>query len=191
VDPEPPRGPNADNVESCTGPRRNETFLKVYNCDFIRPPKPERFARAMKQIYRPDHVLSHFVHYSTVTAGMAQSYSEFVNTPGSKGGFGFVNKKSWTEKAPERFLNELNEGALVHARSVLPHETRRRTAECFEGSKANCILGFVCDDAVPFVDEKHKNNNFHNPDGSFCDCWRNPVIDDILAPKLEARLKGL
>jgi hypothetical protein len=145
----------------------------------------------MKQIYRPDHVFSHFVHYSTVTAGMAQSYSEFVNMPGSKGGFEFVNKKSWIKTAPELFLNELNQGALVHARSALPHETRRRTAECFEGSKSNCILGFLCHDAVPFVDEKKTNNNFHNLDGSFCNCWRNPVIDDILAPKLEARLKGL
>jgi hypothetical protein len=47
-------------------------LLRVYNCDYIRPPRPERFARAMKQIYRPAFVLSHFVHYSTITANIAR-----------------------------------------------------------------------------------------------------------------------
>lgn len=45
----------------------DKTYLETYNCEYIKSPKPERFARAMKQFYRPDFVLSHFVHYSTVT----------------------------------------------------------------------------------------------------------------------------
>ena len=44
-----------------------KTYLETYNCEYIKTPKPERFARAMKQLYRPNFVLSHFVHYSTVT----------------------------------------------------------------------------------------------------------------------------
>ena len=61
----------------CLGPRRNETYLKVYNCAYIKPPAPDRFARAMKQIYRPAFVLSHFVHYSTVTSDMVRYYKDW------------------------------------------------------------------------------------------------------------------
>jgi Glycosyltransferase family 92 len=69
--------PGALPEEPCIVPRRNETFLKVYNCNYIRPPIPDRFARAMKQIYRPSFVYSHFVHYSTVTAPMARYYKDW------------------------------------------------------------------------------------------------------------------
>ncbi len=34
-------------ISSCLVPRRNETFLKTYNCDYIKSPKPDRFQRAM------------------------------------------------------------------------------------------------------------------------------------------------
>jgi hypothetical protein len=33
--------------EPCVVPRTNETFLRTYNCKFIKPPRPERFDRAM------------------------------------------------------------------------------------------------------------------------------------------------
>jgi len=64
------------NTDPCLVPRRNETFLRVYNCDYIKPPRPERFERAMKQIYRPAFVPSHFVHYSTVTSDMARYFKD-------------------------------------------------------------------------------------------------------------------
>ncbi|KAL7549697.1 hypothetical protein ACHAWF_012964 [Thalassiosira exigua] len=51
----------------CLAKSDNRTYLETYNCEYIRSPKPDRFERAMKQFYRPDFVLSHFVHYSTVT----------------------------------------------------------------------------------------------------------------------------
>jgi hypothetical protein len=186
-DPLPPRGPNVDRIEPCIGPLASEPLLSVYNCDFIRPPKPERFARAMKQIYRPDHVLSHFVHYSTVTTDIAQTYIDLKKTSNEEF-FPFVHASSWVKKSPEIFLDELNQGCLIHARSVLPHETMRKTAECFLGSKTNCVLGYACDDSVKFSDSLHKSNSFHNPDGSFCNCWRNQIVDDFFVPKLKERL---
>jgi hypothetical protein len=146
----------------------------------------------MKQMYRPDHVLSHFVHYSTITADVAQPYADFMKTQKSTNPQDFmasVRDRRWMQQSPEIFLNELTQGALVHARSVLPHETQRRTAECYEGSKYNCNLGYVCDDSVRFVDELHKTNGFHNPDGNFCNCWRNQVVDNVLVPQLKARMK--
>lgn len=50
------------NTDSCIGPKKEETFLNTYNCDYIRPPKPQRFDRARKQIYQTSYVWSHFVH---------------------------------------------------------------------------------------------------------------------------------
>jgi hypothetical protein len=190
VDPVTVKGPNKDKTEPCVGPMKNKTFLQVYNCDFIRPPKPERFSRAMKQIYRPSFVLSHFVHYSTVTASMATPYIELKKQMKGKEPRMEIHKKAWENEQPERFMDELTEGALVHARSVLPHDTRRRSGECYANSKYTCMMGFLCDDEVEFVDELHQKNVFHNKDGSFCNCWRNPIVEDVLVPKLERLLAG-
>lgn len=179
-----------DKTEPCVGPMKNRTFLQVYNCDFIRPPKPERFSRAMKQIYRPSFVLSHFVHYSTVTAAMALPYTELKKRAeeGGEAPLMDVHKSNWERVQPELFMDELTEGALVHARSVLPHDTRRRSAECYPNSRYTCMMGYPCDDAVEFVDELHQENVFRNQDGGFCNCWRNSIVEDVLVPKLERML---
>jgi hypothetical protein len=177
-------------IEPCVGPMKNKTFLQVYNCEYIRPPKPDRFKRAMKQIYRPSYVLSHYVHYSTVTTDMDQSYSDFKLIHPDKEYIANIHKhnKHWENKNPEMFMDEKTQGVLVHARSVLPLETKRRSGECSIGSKFTCTLGFLCEDDVKFVDDLHQDNIFHNADGSYCNCWKNKVIEDILVPKLEALL---
>ena len=99
-----------------------------------------------------------------------------------------IHGSKWEREQPEMFMNELTEGALLHARSVLPHDTRRRSAECYLDSKYTCMMGFLCEDEVEFVDELHQKNVFHNSDGSFCNCWRNKVVDEALVPKLESLL---
>jgi len=180
-------------VENCVHKMQNKTFLQVYNCEYIRPPKPRRFQRAMKQIYRPSYVLSHFVHYSTVTND-TRSYDDFVRNHPDVDPKTFISKKDKGRKKAsglkEMFVDEMTHGVLVHARSVLPPETRRRSAECVVGSTHSCKLGFLCEDDVEFVDELHKDNVFHNADGSFCNCWRNKVIEDVLVPKLETLLSS-
>lgn len=44
----------------------DKTVLQTYNCDRQRGQKSEKMP-AEKQLYRPDYVKQHFVHYSTVT----------------------------------------------------------------------------------------------------------------------------
>jgi hypothetical protein len=188
IDPVEVKGPNKDATELCVGPMRSKTFLQVYNCEYIRPPKPSRFSRAMKQIYRPSFVLSHFVHYSTVTRDMAVSYEEYKSTHDGMEPIMQIHDGRWEKNAPEMFMNELTQGVLIHARSVLPHETRRRSSECYSGSKYTCSMGHLCEDDVQFVDARHKENVFKNPDGRFCNCWRNAVVEDHLVPNLEKRL---
>lgn len=179
-------------VEPCVGSMENKTFLQIYNCEFIRPPKPMRFQRAMKQIYRPSFVLSHFVHYSTVTTDMGRSFGDFMHNHRDEEPRAVLRKYREVQgrKSTEMFMNEMTQGVLVHARSVLPHQTRRRSAECSIRSGHNCELGFLCADDVEFVDELHNNNVFQNSDGSYCNCWRNKVIEEVLVPKLETLLSN-
>lgn len=157
---------------------------------YIRPPKPERFQRAMKQIYRPSYVLSHFVHYSTITADMAETYSQFISHSNPSSYDLNVRERRFTEQSPELFLNELTQGSLIHSRSILPHETMRRSAECFNKSPWNCMLGYLCEDEILFSDEKHKDNTFQKSNGEYCNCWRNPVVDDTLVPLLAERIQS-
>jgi hypothetical protein len=170
-------------TEACIVPRRNETFLRVYNCDYIRPPRPERFARAMKQIYRPAFVLSHFVHYSTITASIARYYKD---APDPSKFIRRVQTSDWGDA----FLDELTQGVLVHTKSVMPHETMTRNATCWLGSKHVCQVGYTCPDSLPFDDKLHQKNVFHAENGSFCNCWVNRHLEDYLVPRLEAALKS-
>lgn len=72
----------------------------------------------MKQIYRPHFVLSHFVHYSTVTSDIARYQKDQAK------GNGNDELTDWTVVGTDKevFLDELEEGSLIHARSVLPQE---------------------------------------------------------------------
>lgn len=76
--------------ETCLVKSKTETFLRTYNCNNVRPPRPLRFFTEMKQIYQPEFVLSHFVHYSVVTRDHARYYSnwtdpsEFTRKPANK-----------------------------------------------------------------------------------------------------------
>ena len=54
------------------------TYLESYNCDPEPLPKPEWSFRAKKQIFRTDYVLYHYVHYSTITKGMATKYEDWL-----------------------------------------------------------------------------------------------------------------
>jgi len=103
------------------------------------------------------------------------SYSDFKLKHPDKEYRASIQKynKLWERESPEMFMDEKNQGVLVHARSVLPFQTKRRSSECSIGSKFGCMMGFLCDDNVKFVDDLHTDNVFHNANGSYCNCWRN------------------
>lgn len=186
VDPAPKSKKPPGKAQDCLEPVKNQTFLQVYNCEYIRPPRPDRFERAMKQIYRPDFVQSHFVHYSTVTKDIARYHKEF----GADETFvRKVHRKDWQADSPEVFLDELNQGLLVHTRSVLPHESQYREQGCQIGSKYGCAVGYVCPDSTPFEDEKHQDNVFVDAEGKYCNCWKNGKVENEYIPRLDSLLK--
>mmetsp|Transcript_15669 Transcript_15669/g.35950 ORF Transcript_15669/g.35950 Transcript_15669/m.35950 type:complete len:342 (+) Transcript_15669:3-1028(+) len=173
----------------CLAPRATETYLRVYNCEYIRPPRPDRFERAMKQIYRPSHVWSHFVHYATVTANIAKYYKDFGPTESYHRRVHTAQTIfTSTKDGPDRFLNELEEGMLVHTRSVLPHETKFLKQSCALRSKFTCSVGIACPNTTEFVDKLHKDNVFVDEKGKYCNCWKNNKVELIYVPKLEKML---
>eukprot|EP00522_Entomoneis_paludosa_P000818 CAMPEP_0172469424 /NCGR_PEP_ID=MMETSP1065-20121228/63705_1 /TAXON_ID=265537 /ORGANISM="Amphiprora paludosa, Strain CCMP125" /LENGTH=150 /DNA_ID=CAMNT_0013227091 /DNA_START=159 /DNA_END=611 /DNA_ORIENTATION=+ len=141
----------------------------------------------MKQIYRPEFVLSHYIHYSTITKPMSQYYTDKLANSKQEN-FKFTPRvQDW--EWGDVFLDELNEGSLSHTKSIVPHETMYRSSICKLESKQACPLGFVCPDSTAFIDKLHQKNVFTDDDGKFCNCWVNHHLEDTLIPKLEAELK--
>ena len=189
----------------------NATFLDAYNCDSSSSPKPEWADRARKQIYRADYVKYHFVHYSTVTEGILQPFS---NSTGRW-------YRSFGERFPsERVTDEINEGAfqlnlvgllhngvsafvstsyvslfschsiysavMLHAKTTLPQQTSNFKNRChyqFEKKWRGCYVGF------PWPNGKEeKGERGHREDGMEYNCFENYNITNYWGPRLRAAL---
>jgi hypothetical protein len=148
IDPVPSSKKPPGKPQECLEPRKNETYLQVYNCEFIHPPKPERFSRAMKQIYRTDYVQSHFVHYSTVTKDISRLRSEF----GRDETFArSVHRRDRQDDSPEVFLDEINQGGFVPAQDqcfLMKVSIENRVVRLV--SPYGCSVGHVCPDRHAF-----------------------------------------
>ena len=176
---------DSDQVKSkCFVSRRNETFLATYNCDSVKPPRPFHYFTNMKQIYRTDFVLSHFVHYAVVTRDIAETYKE--KNAASKH---FARKPAQREKGIA-YLDERNEATMMHTRSILPFETSNFERACVHGSKEDCKVGFECPSTTKFDDKLVGKNAFLDDNGNYCNCWRNSHVDKWI-PLLDSALQML
>lgn len=91
----------------------------------------------------------------------------------------------------EHVLDETSEGVLIHAKTVLPHETLTRRKTCYTNSSKVCAMGYSCDNATPFDDLMHTKNVFKDMNGKFCNCWIDEYIEKYWIPLLELSLRGL
>lgn len=138
----------------------------------------------MKQIYRPSYVLSHFVHYAAVTLDMAKYYKDYPNDTDIP-----YPENIKQDSIHEYVLDELTEGVLIHAKTVLPHETSTRAKSCFANSKKVCSMGYACHNTTPFDDLTHTKNIFKDKDGNFCNCWIDEQIENYWIPLLERSIE--
>lgn len=151
-------------------------FLDAYNCDGPGSPKPEWADRARKQIYRPDYVLHHFVHYSTVTNQTVRTFKEAQEA-----------KESWTlraaDKAPiQATTDELHEAVMVHTKSVSIETARSWTATCHMNNTKKwqgCYIGFPWPNGT---------NATVNSEGFEYNCFVNQKVENYWLPKLAAAL---
>jgi hypothetical protein len=120
-----------------------------------------------KQMYRPDYVQLHFVHYSTVTSDFPSKHMKMI------------------------YPKEETEAAIVHAKSIKPESTLARLTECVDGNKECASIGYSCQDDAP-IDPKSGETTTKDSDGtSYCNCFVNHHLDNIWVPKLEQALAKL
>lgn len=113
--------------------------------------------------------MNHFVHYSTVTKDTA--------------GKGILTERK------ERFTDELNEGVLIHAKTLVPNEAVGRVERCAY-KMTMCSVGYECPDGLPFNDSTHKDGFLYG-DNEYCNCWVNRKVEIEWVPKLEKALRDL
>lgn len=159
----------------CLRKMNNATFLETYNCDFVPLPKPEWAVRAKKQFYRPNYVLSHFVHYSTVTKGILQTYRE-AKTKGRPWHYWYAESAK-----SERLIDELKEAVMIHSKTTVPGNTKGYWKTCILGFKGKfnekCRVGF------PILGNV-KVDNATTPEGYEFNCYTNERVTNLYAPKL-------
>ena len=96
-----------------------------------------------------------------------------------------------TNENTERFVDELEEGVLIHAKTTVPAETFSRETMCKLNAPSHCLVGIPCPDDLPFSDALHKKNVFHDEKGDFCNCWMNRKVENYWLPKLTASLSKI
>jgi len=170
----------SSNNPLCRVKRSDALFLETYNCDFVPTPKPSWADRARKQIYRPEYVLQHYVHYSTITKGFARTYKE-----AKEGGFKWMPRYQDTEPI-ERVTDEINEAVMVHTKTLVPGDSVQWQERCkkdFEEShNKRCRIGFA-----------HPNNKVvegaANADDFKYNCFTNEKLTNYWLPRLHDAMK--
>jgi len=157
---------------------QNKTFLEVYNCNIEKPPRKKTMP-AEKQIYRPDYVLQHFVHYSAVTTELLMNEKEFKEA-----------KFQWRRRYNDqhhRFSDELTEGTMLHTKAIVASETRSWKRGC-NTTDSPAKVG------IPFPRDKDNHTNGIarmniKGKGSFVsNCYPIESVDDYWGPKLNDAL---
>lgn len=164
-------------AEECFHPKVRDdlTFLQTYNCDQEKLPK-KKVMPAEKQFYRPDYVLLHFVHYSTVTTDSILSREE-----AQEKGIGW--RKSYKLTA-QKVANETDVATMLHTKSVVWDQTRKWKKTC-KLKNPVCKVGFPFPEGTDRVDGVYLKND----DGFTYNCFINERIESFWVPKLEEALQ--
>jgi len=172
-----------DNRSTCGNTRtcfqvevpENRTMLQTYNCDRQKGPKKDKMP-AEKQLYRPDYVKLHFVHYSTVTELTLMNKQETLDS-GEK----------WREVIHtdplSRFGNELTEGSMLHTKAIATQDTSGWLEDCKKGSESICRIG------NPYPEGVAKRRETADKDDWSYNCYVNDKIENHFVPALERSMR--
>jgi len=130
---------------------------------------------AEKQIYRPDYVRQHFIHYSSVTALSELSMSEF-----KAAGYDWDRTRAFPDPN-SRFGDELNEATMLHTKAVASQDTIGWPEAC----RDKYTGGVMCRVGVPFPDDYDaKVHGTGDKEGWAYNCYPNKRVDNYWAPLL-------
>lgn len=179
-----PPVPIHDNASICADPRPcfhctvppNRTILQTYNCDRFQGQK-QKSMPAEKQLYRPEYVLQHFVHYSTVTVLSMYNKEETLAA-------GLVWKNHISVDPLSRFSDETKEGTMLHTKAMATQDTAGWLDTCTGKSTWGlCRIGNPWPPPDPKIPNATKDEL-----GWLYNCYVNHKIDDYYVPKLEKSL---
>eukprot|EP00980_Cylindrotheca_fusiformis_P022629 scaffold9523_cov103-Cylindrotheca_fusiformis.AAC.6 len=156
----------------------NVTFLEAYNCDGSETPRPKWSERARKQLYRPDYVPYHFVHYAAVTKGLMA-----IPSGGEKWSRSFMESST-----SERTTDEIHEAMMIHAKSITQGHTMSWESRCaIDGKRkrAGCYVGF------PWPSNTKSRTDNYDPDTKMeYNCFKNAKVDSYWIPRLTQALEA-
>ena len=92
------------------------------------------------------------------------------------------NKKRPFPDPQSRFIDEVNEGLMLHSKAIARQDTAGWKKNCHKDHRGidQCRIGF------PWPEDGSKAT--HDKDGWEYDCYVNPRIDDYWAPILKKKL---
>ena len=126
--------------------------------------------------YKIKSVTQHFIHYSTITESTNLLPKEFQEK--------FKGQRPFPDPL-SRFGDEVNEGLMLHSKSVARQDTAGWKLNCREDRKGfdQCRIGF------PWPEDG--SNATADKNGWAYNCYVNPRIDNYFAPKVKAKLKEM
>ena len=161
--------------------KEGNLFAEVYNCDFENFPKPQWSERAKKQLYQPEYVLTHYVHYATVTKGLMQTKEESL-----KSGKPWYMQFHESHKA-DQTTNEKDQAVMLHTKTAVPDYTsdwKRRCAAGFvPGHGENCRVGF------PWPNNDDSGSTKATLDGYGYNCFTNEKLNQVWLPQLRIAME--
>lgn len=158
----------------------NRTMLQTYNCDRQSGPKKDVMP-AEKQLYRPDYVRQHFIHYSSVTTLSMLNRTEF-----EKAGYHWTRTPPFPDPA-SRFSDEVNEATMLHTKAI----ARQDTAGWMDVCKVKKYgKGGTCRIGVPYPqDYDEARDGEGNAEGWAYNCYINRKTEDHWVPLLEEAIQ--
>lgn len=118
----------------------------------------------------------HYVHYSTVTTGLAETYEETL----ARGG----NWQRRFHDRSQRVTDEANEAVMIHSKSIKKDMTNGYQTRCrfdYEKKWQGCWVG------VPHPKEPTEHE--YDEDGLEYNCFINEKVDNYWVPKLRAAIE--
>jgi len=173
----------------CLQKKADALYLETYNCDREALPKPQWAERAKKQLFRPQYVLNHYVHYSTATKGFLETWEDAKSK-----GRGW-NQQFSERKPVERFANDVKEAFMIHAKTTKASDTKNWRKFCdakYKNSgqpKDKCTVGFPyphSDMGIGLNPKKPPVGETEN--GMNLNCYSSDRVTNIWIPRVK---KGL
>ena len=131
----------------------------------------------------PDYVMTHYVHYATVTQGLLQTKDEALKA-------GRQWSPSFHEsKTVDRVTDEKNQAVMLHSKTTVPEYTTDWSDRCKYGAKnkqgENCRVGLPWPGNTNTIGAEKFDEN-----GLAYNCFTNQKLNEVWIPKLRSAMKN-